>query len=155
MDQIEGFITTKSAYKIRQEKHLSAFTNMYIYIYIYILFVRHINIKGEVTKSLKIEALHIRLAVLHVPTFASKKIASVIFFFKMKYNFVQARSPTFFPTSSEPISSSQSTDFAPLIVAILRTVSAGRTVGSVVPFANSSLPLLIKEAKYISSTARK
>lgn len=66
---------------------------------------------------------------------------------------IREQTRTIFPTSSDLISLSQRTDFAPLMVAILRMVSAGRVVGSQVPFENPSCPLLIKEAKYISSTA--
>lgn len=60
---------------------------------------------------------------------------------------------TFFLISSDPMSLSHITDLAPFIVAILRTISEGNAVGSVVPLAKTSRPLLIREARYISSTA--
>lgn len=66
---------------------------------------------------------------------------------------ITANGITFFPTSSEPISLSHRTAFAPLIVAIFNTVSAGRAVGFVVPVMYASRPLLIRQARYISSTA--
>lgn len=38
------------------------------------------------------------------------------------------------------------------MVAIFKIVSAGKAVGSVVPRSNTTRPLLINDAKYISST---
>ena len=69
-------------------------------------------------------------------------------------NKIAIGSITFFPTSSEPISLSHRTAFAPLIVAIFSRVSAGRAVGFVVPLMYASRPLLIRDAKYISSTVQ-
>jgi hypothetical protein len=59
---------------------------------------------------------------------------------------------TFFPTSRDPISLSQRALLAPLMVAICKMISTGRAVGSVMPFSYACLPLLIKDARYISST---
>ena len=73
----------------------------------------------------------------------------------MKENFSKPKDDTFFPISKDPISLSHRTVFAPFIVAIFRIVSEDKAVGSVTPLTWAVLPLLISEAKYISSTVKK